>query len=179
MEILCYNKFIKSRFAKWCRETKNALIFEISKHFEEERYLILRLILIIECRKPLILLRLQGGSVRTLAPDSQSKKMPLIFIGRRSSVGQSTCLTCKGSVVQVHSSSPRRSKVRFAPTLFYAYGIKSVICPLPGSSFSKTGHVRFGCSLVNALATPLAHYQPVLVTGVQFSAGETPEISFS
>ena len=37
--------------------------------------------------------------------------------------------------VRIPPSAPRRSKVRFAPTSFYAYGKKDVIRPLPCSSF--------------------------------------------
>ena len=37
--------------------------------------------------------------------------------------------------VQIPPSPPRRSKVRFAPTSFYARGKKDVIRPLPCSSF--------------------------------------------
>ena len=37
--------------------------------------------------------------------------------------------------VRIPPSPPRRSKVRFAPTSFYAYGKKDVIRPLPCSSF--------------------------------------------
>ena len=42
---------------------------------------------------------------------------------------------------------PRRSKVRFAPTSFYAYGKKDVIRPLPCSSFpnrTRCAGLRFG-----------------------------------
>ena len=41
----------------------------------------------------------------------------------------------KGTWVRIPPSPPRRSKVRFAPTSFYAYGKKDVIRPLPCSSF--------------------------------------------
>ena len=40
--------------------------------------------------------------------------------------------------VQVPSLAPRRSKVRFAPTSYYACGKKDVIRPLPCSSFPTT-----------------------------------------
>ena len=40
-----------------------------------------------------------------------------------------------GVRVRLPSAAPRRSKVRFAPTSFYACGKKDVIRPLPCSSF--------------------------------------------
>ena len=42
---------------------------------------------------------------------------------------------------------PRRSKVRFAPTSFYVWGKKDIICPLPCSSFpnrNRCAGLRFG-----------------------------------
>ena len=44
----------------------------------------------------------------------------------------------KGTWVRIPPSPPRRSKVRFAPTSFYACGKKDVIRPLPCSSFPTT-----------------------------------------
>ena len=49
--------------------------------------------------------------------------------------------------VRVPPPAPRRSKVRFAPTSFYAYGKKDVIRPLPCSSFpnrTRCAGLRFG-----------------------------------
>lgn len=51
------------------RNKKMLRFFENQSIFEEEKYLILRLILIIESRKPLILLCFLISSVRTLAPN--------------------------------------------------------------------------------------------------------------
>ena len=48
--------------------------------------------------------------------------------------------------VQVPPSAPRRSKVRFAPTSFYAYGKKDVIRPLPCSSFPTATRWRWARS---------------------------------
>ena len=45
-----------------------------------------------------------------------------------------------GSTLRIPPSPPRRSKVRFAPTSFYAYGKKDVIRPLPCSSFPTATH---------------------------------------
>ena len=42
--------------------------------------------------------------------------------------------------VRIPPAAPRRSKVRFAPTSFYAYGKKDVIRPLPCSSFPTATH---------------------------------------
>ena len=50
--------------------------------------------------------------------------------------------------VRIPPAAPRRSKVRFAPTSFYAYGKKDVIRPLPCSSFpnrNRFAGLRFGC----------------------------------
>ena len=41
------------------------------------------------------------------------------------------------------SGAPRRSKVRFAPTSFYAHGKKDVIRPLPCSSFPNHNRLRW------------------------------------
>ena len=49
--------------------------------------------------------------------------------------------------VRIPPAAPRRSKVRFAPTSFYAYGKKGVIRPLPCSSFpnrTRCAGLRFG-----------------------------------
>ena len=52
--------------------------------------------------------------------------------------------------------APRRSKVRFAPTLFFCKN--TVIRPLPCSSSSAKRHACFGCSLASALTTPSLRY---------------------
>ena len=49
--------------------------------------------------------------------------------------GQTVNLLAMPSMVRIHPPPPRRSKVRFAPTSFYARGKKDVIRPLPCSSF--------------------------------------------
>lgn len=58
-----------------------------------------------------------------------------------------------------HVRKTRRRKLHIACGDFLQ---KSLAHSFRCVSFSKTGHVHFGCSLVNALTTPLAHYQPVL-----------------
>ena len=78
--ILCYDEYNKDGTAKWCKETKNAPIFENQSIFEEEKYLILRLILIIDSRKPLILLCFSISSVTAPAPKTeQALLVPFFF----------------------------------------------------------------------------------------------------
>ena len=55
--------------------------------------------------------------------------------GRRGSPAKGVGCLINAARVQIPPSAPRRSKVRFAPTPFYACGKKDVIRPLPCSSF--------------------------------------------
>ena len=48
---------------------------------------------------------------------------------------------CEASSILI-ISRPCRSKVRFAPTPFYAYGKKGIIRPLPCSSFSQKSALK-------------------------------------
>ena len=54
-----------------------------------------------------------------------------------------------------HPDHVAASYISLAATFLQKSPTRSFRCV----SFSKTGHVRFGCSLVNALTTPLVHYQ--------------------
>ena len=80
------------------RNKKMLRFFENQSIFEEEKYLILRLILIIDSRKPLILLYFSISSVRTLDHvrasfislalifyENQSSLIPLLFLFRKKS----------------------------------------------------------------------------------------------
>ena len=69
------------------------------------------------------------------------------------------------TALQLHVKTQRRSKVRFAPTILYAFGTKIVIRPLPCSSSSETGDAQVACSVASALAVALFHCQPVSGTG--------------
>ncbi len=91
-----------------------------SKHFEEEKYLILRLLLIIGRRKPLILLCFSLSSVRTLAPNRRA-----IYFAQRVSV-----LGAKVPVMRTQ-----------------ALQIEKSICPsgIEIGMQTRCGHSRGGC----------------------------------
>ena len=71
--------------------------------------------------------------------------------------GQTVNLLSVTSVVRIHPPPPGRSKLHIACSDFFS---KVRACAFRCSSFSAKGHVRVACSLVNALTTALAHYQP-------------------
>ena len=76
------------------------------------------------------------------------------------------------------STAPRRSKVRFAPTSFFAFGRcicrkKAAVAPLPCSSFSAKGPARLACSLASALTTARCRYQP-FAAAAPCGAGDGP-----
>ena len=86
---------------------------------------------------------LQAGGLEPIAvePASGRFRPPVRTLG-------ATAIFAEGkNAYRARPPAPRRSKVRFAPTSFYAHGKKDVIRPLPCSSFPNRTHfvgLRFG-----------------------------------